>query len=102
MEPSAAVADAQSVKTSGNLAETSHGIDTGKKTKGRKRHLTTNTPGLALTALVTTASAHDYEALPQRSRTMTHRATANQKSRELTGEPTPTRRTETDIPPIST
>lgn len=59
MEPSAAGADAQSVKTSGNDAETSQGINTGKKTKGRKHHLTTDTPGLALTVLVTAASAHD-------------------------------------------
>lgn len=38
-EPSAAVVDAQSVKTSANVAETSQGIDAGKKIKRRKRHL---------------------------------------------------------------
>jgi transposase len=37
-EPTAAVVDAQSVKTSANVAETSQGIDAGKKIKGRKRH----------------------------------------------------------------
>ncbi|MBZ2406780.1 transposase [Streptomyces sp. L06] len=47
------------MKTSGNDAETSQDIDTGKKTKGRKHHLITDTPGLALTVLVTAASAHD-------------------------------------------
>ncbi|MFF3373772.1 IS5 family transposase [Streptomyces sp. NPDC002680] len=42
--------------------------------------------------------ARDYEALPQRSRTMIHWAMANKMSREPTGESTPTRRIETDIP----
>jgi hypothetical protein len=41
--------------------------------------------------------ARDYEALPQRSRTMIHWAMANKMSRELTGESTPTWRIETDI-----
>ena len=58
-EPTAAVVDAQSVKTSGNVAEASQGIDAGKKIKGRKRHLITDTLGLALTVLVTAASVHD-------------------------------------------
>ncbi|MFC9262249.1 IS5 family transposase [Streptomyces hydrogenans] len=176
-EPSAAVVDAQSVKTSGNVAETSQGIDAGKKIKGRKRHLVTDTLGLVLAVLVTAASVHDsaggkqaltelaeahpsvtkvwadggyqtsviqhgaglgidvevvrrpkgkgfqplpkrwviertfgwlmqhrrlardYEALPQRSRTMIHWAMANKMSRELTGESAPTWRTETDMPP---
>lgn len=40
--------------------------------------------------------ARDYEALPQRSRTVIHWAMANQMSRELTGESTPTWRIETD------
>ncbi|MFD3997114.1 IS5 family transposase [Streptomyces sp. NPDC058583] len=177
VEPSAAVVDAQSVKTSGNVAEASQGIDAGKKIKGRKRHLITDTLGLVLTVLVTAASVHDsaggkqaltelaaahpsvtkvwadggyqtsviqhgahlgidvevvqrpkergfqplpkrwviertfgwlmqhrrlardYEALPQRSRTMIHWAMANKMSRELTGESAPTWRIETDIPP---
>ncbi|KOG19736.1 MULTISPECIES: IS5 family transposase [Streptomyces] len=177
VEPSAAVVDAQSVKTSGNVAEASQGIDTGKKIKGRKRHLITDTLGLVLTVLVTAASVHDsaggkqaltelaaahpsvtkvwadggyqtsviqhgaglgidvevvqrprekgfqplpkrwviertfgwlmqhrrlardYEALPQRSRTMIHWAMANKMSRELTGESAPTWRIETDTPP---
>lgn len=45
-EPKAAVVDTQSVKTSANVAETSQGVDTGKKIKGRKRHLITDTLGL--------------------------------------------------------
>ncbi|WP_372456411.1 IS5 family transposase, partial [Streptomyces anulatus] len=59
VEPSAAVVDAQSVKTSSNVAETSQGIDAGKKIKGRKRHLITDTLGLVLTVVVTAASVHD-------------------------------------------
>ncbi|MEU2956258.1 IS5 family transposase [Streptomyces xanthochromogenes] len=58
-EPSAAVVDAQSVKTSANVAETSQGIDAGKKIKGRKRHLITDTLGLVLAVIVTAASVHD-------------------------------------------
>ncbi|TDU80663.1 IS5 family transposase [Streptomyces sp. KS 21] len=178
-EPSAAVVDAQSVKTSSNVSEASQGIDAGKKIKGRKRHLITDTLGLALAVLVTAASVHDsaggkqvltelaaahpsvtkvwadggyqtsviqhgaglgidvevvqrprtkgfqplpkrwviertfgwlmqhrrlardYEALPQRSRTMIHWAMANKMSRELTGESAPTWRIETDILPTS-
>jgi hypothetical protein len=38
----AAVADSQSVKTSGNVPEASQGIDAGKKIKGRKRHIVTD------------------------------------------------------------
>lgn len=175
-QPTAAVVDAQSVKTSGNVPETGQGIDAGKKIKGRKRHLITDTLGPVLAVLVTAASVHDttggklllddlavahpsvskvwadggyqssifnhggglgidvevvqrpqtkgfkalpkrwviertfgwlmqhcrlardYEALPQRSRTMIHWAMANKMSRELTGESVPTWRIETDIP----
>ncbi|GGU43713.1 hypothetical protein GCM10010244_82250 [Streptomyces coeruleorubidus] len=175
VEPTAAVVDAQSVKTSANVAETSQGIDASKKIKGHKRHLVTDTLGLVLAVLVTAANVHDttggklllddlaaahpsvtkvwadggyensifnhgaalgidvevvqrprtkgfeplpkrwviertfgwlmqhrrlardYEALPQRSRTMIHWAMANKMSRELTGESTPTWRIETDI-----
>ncbi|MFD7770904.1 transposase [Streptomyces sp. NPDC059787] len=51
--------DAQSVKTSANVAETGQGIDAGKKTEGRKRHVITDTLGLVLAVLVTAASVHD-------------------------------------------
>jgi transposase len=59
VEPSAAVVDAQSVKTSNNVVESSQRIDAGKKINGRKRHLITDTLGLVLTVLVTAASVHD-------------------------------------------
>ena len=57
--PSAALVDAQSVKTSGNVPESSQGIDAGKKIKGRKRHIATDTLGLLLVVLVTAASVQD-------------------------------------------
>ncbi len=47
------------MKTSANVAETSQGIDAGKKIKGRKRHLITDTLGLVLAVLVTAANVHD-------------------------------------------
>lgn len=58
-QPTAAVIDAQSVKTSTNVAEASQGIDAGKKIKGRKRHIITDTLGLVLAVLVTAANVHD-------------------------------------------
>ncbi|GAU71416.1 putative transposase [Streptomyces sp. NBRC 110611] len=51
--------DAQSVKNSSNVPEDSQGIDAGKKIKGRKRHLATDTLGLVLAVLITAASVQD-------------------------------------------
>jgi transposase len=58
-QPSAAIIDSQSVKTSANVPESSQGIDAGKKIKGRKRHIATDTLGLLLVLLVTAASVQD-------------------------------------------
>jgi len=58
-EPTAALADAQSVKTSGNVPESSQGVDAGKLIKGRKRHIVTDTLGLLLVVMVTAASVQD-------------------------------------------
>jgi transposase len=58
-EPSAAVVDSQSVKTSGNVPEASQGIDAGKKIKGRKRHIATDMLGLLLVVMVTAAGGQD-------------------------------------------
>ncbi len=58
-QPSAAIMDAQSIRTSGNVPESSQGIDAGKKIKGRKRHIATDTLGLLLVVLVTAASVQD-------------------------------------------
>ena len=54
--PSAAVIDSQSVK-GGQLPALSCGYDAGKKIKGRKRHVLTDTNGLLLGAVVTPAHA---------------------------------------------
>ncbi len=58
-EPSAAILDAQTVKTSSNVPEHSQGIDAGKRIKGRKRHVATDVLGLLLVVLVTAASVQD-------------------------------------------
>jgi transposase len=57
LEPSAAVIDAQSIKTSeGGEA---CGFDAGKRTTGRKRHMIVDTMGLLLVIAVTSASVQD-------------------------------------------
>jgi transposase len=61
-EPTAAIVDSQSVKTSVNVPESSQGIDAGKKIKGRKRHIATDVLGLLLAVVVTAASVHDTVA----------------------------------------
>ncbi|MGH3468346.1 MAG: transposase, partial [Thermocrispum sp.] len=56
-DPSAAVLDAQSIKSSeGGEAR---GFDMGKKTTGRKRHLVVDTLGLLLVVVDTSASVQD-------------------------------------------
>jgi putative transposase len=57
-QPSAAIMDAQSVKTVGESARSS-GYDGHKRIKGRKRHLLVDTLGLPLSIEVTPADAHD-------------------------------------------
>lgn len=56
-EPSAAVLDAQSIKSS--EGGECRGFDMGKKTTGRKRHLVVDTMGLILVVMVTSASVND-------------------------------------------
>ncbi|WP_344149087.1 IS5 family transposase, partial [Streptomonospora arabica] len=56
-DPSAAILDAQSIKSSEGGAE--RGFDAGKRTTGRKRHLITDTLGLVLVVAVTSASVQD-------------------------------------------
>ena len=55
--PSAGVLDAQSILTGEGGQD--RGYDAGKRTRGRKRHLVTDTLGLLLVVMVTSASVQD-------------------------------------------
>ena len=59
--PSAAIIDSQSVKCADTVAAGSSGYDAGKKIKGRKRHLLTDTRGDLLGVVVTPASVQDRD-----------------------------------------
>ena len=58
-EPTAAVLDTQSVKTSTNVPVSSQGTDAGKKIVGRKRGVITDALGIILAVFVTAASVSD-------------------------------------------
>jgi transposase len=59
-DPTAAVLDSQSVKTSPQGGP--KGYDAAKKVKGRKRHLVTDTLGLLIAVLITAGSLQDRDA----------------------------------------
>ena len=61
--PTAAVIDAQSVKSAekGGARIDPHGYDAGKKVKGKKRRLLVDTEGLVLHAIVTAADVQDRD-----------------------------------------
>jgi putative transposase len=62
--PSAAAIDSQSVKTPAGGAD-EVGTDGGKRVKGRKRHILTDTLGLLLAVVVTAANVSDGRAAPR-------------------------------------
>lgn len=59
-EPTAAIVDAQSTRSTAQGGNT--GFDAGKKVKGRKRHLVVETLGLLLALTITAASVQDRDA----------------------------------------
>ena len=61
-EPTAAIVDTQSVKTSGNVPAADQGTDAGKKIVGRKRGFVTDTLGLLLAVTVVAASVTENAA----------------------------------------
>jgi len=59
--PSGGVIDSQSLRGADTVSKATRGYDAGKKVNGRKRHIVTDTLGLLLVVMVTTASVQDRD-----------------------------------------
>lgn len=60
-EPSAGLIDSQSIRTADTVPAATRGFDAGKKVKGRKRFIVTDTPGLLPAVHVVAASVQDRD-----------------------------------------
>jgi transposase len=60
-DPTAAIIDSQSVRAAETVGADTRGYDAGKKVAGRKRHVITDSIGLLLVVVVTTASVQDRD-----------------------------------------
>lgn len=58
---SAGIVDSQSVKGADTVSKESRGYDAGKKINGRKRHIVTDTLGLLIVVIVTSAALQDRD-----------------------------------------
>ncbi|MCI0689115.1 MAG: transposase [Sporichthyaceae bacterium] len=61
-QPTAAIIDSQTVRGADTVAADTAGYDAGKKIKGRKRHIATDSTRLLLAVVVTAASVQDRDA----------------------------------------
>ncbi|MCX5262432.1 IS5 family transposase [Streptomyces sp. NBC_00199] len=61
VEPTAGLIDSQSIRTADTVPADTRGFDAGKKVKGRKRFIVTDTLGLLLTVHVMAASIQDRD-----------------------------------------
>ena len=59
--PTAAIVDSQTVRGADTVPSSSAGYDAGKKTKGRKRHIATDTLGRLLAGVMTAAHIQDRD-----------------------------------------